>query len=199
MMKKRSTKMHLDDPLRLTDTGNSEQFARDHSENAQFVPEWGAWTVWDGSGRWSRDAVRHVNRMAVRTVKQMTRDVLQQHERADKILVPFERVLPRMKGLMSKRTVGTLTRAEAKELNAFEKKYEPARDGLASAKRCLAWAKRSASAERLTAMLKRAGHEESVETSQASFDCEEWLFNAKNGTIDLRTGKLRTHRQADLI
>jgi putative DNA primase/helicase len=33
----------------------------------------------------------------------------------------------------------------------------------------------------------------------AQFDADPWLFNCLNGTIDLRTGKLRDHNPADLL
>jgi putative DNA primase/helicase len=30
-------------------------------------------------------------------------------------------------------------------------------------------------------------------------DTNPWLFNVENGTIDLKTGELREHRQEDMI
>jgi P4 family phage/plasmid primase-like protien len=38
-----------------------------------------------------------------------------------------------------------------------------------------------------------------VPVTPTQFDADPWLLNAKNGTIDLRTGELREHRREDLI
>jgi putative DNA primase/helicase len=35
--------------------------------------------------------------------------------------------------------------------------------------------------------------------SMSELDCDPWLFNLQNGTLDLRTGKLRPHRPENLI
>jgi putative DNA primase/helicase len=41
--------------------------------------------------------------------------------------------------------------------------------------------------------------ETEVAISAADFDCDPWLLNCYNGTIDLRTGNLRAHSPIDLI
>jgi hypothetical protein len=40
--------------LNLTDLGNAERFARDHSGGVKFCHEWGSWFIWDGK-YWKRD------------------------------------------------------------------------------------------------------------------------------------------------
>lgn len=59
------------------------------------------------------------------------------------------------------------------------------------------WARKSQSRERLTAMAALAQPEVAVTPDE--LDADAWAFNCRNGTIDLRTGELRPHRQADLI
>lgn len=59
------------------------------------------------------------------------------------------------------------------------------------------WARKSQSRERLTAMAALAQSEVAVTPDE--LDADAWAFNCRNGTIDLRTGELRPHRQADLI
>lgn len=60
-------------------------------------------------------------------------------------------------------------------------------------------AKRSESAGRLEAMLNLARFCEGVPVTANRLDADHWLLNCPNGTLDLRTGGLREHRQADLI
>lgn len=48
-------------------------------------------------------------------------------------------------------------------------------------------------------MVQAARLDPSVQCGQMDFDDDPWLLNCRNGTIDLRTGELRPHQQADLI
>jgi len=58
---------------------------------------------------------------------------------------------------------------------------------------------RSQKADRLRGMLELAQSDPAVAIVPADFDGDPWLLNVENGTIDLRTSELRTHRRADLI
>lgn len=60
-----------------------------------------------------------------------------------------------------------------------------------------AWAHRSESRHILTAMVDLARHKRPV--TPDLLDVDPWLLNVYNGTLDLRTGKLRPHRREDLI
>jgi len=53
--------------------------------------------------------------------------------------------------------------------------------------------------ERLAAMLALAQSEDGIPILPDELDRDPWLLNVQNGTLDLRTGKLRRHNQADLI
>jgi putative DNA primase/helicase len=57
----------------------------------------------------------------------------------------------------------------------------------------------SASEARLRAMTSLAESELDVLVSPRDLDSDPWLFNVKNGTVDLRMGELREHRREDLI
>lgn len=52
---------------------------------------------------------------------------------------------------------------------------------------------------RLDAMLKSATSEHGIAQKWADFDADPWVLNVANGTIDLRTGKLRAHRKEDQL
>lgn len=60
-------------------------------------------------------------------------------------------------------------------------------------------ASKSESAPRLRAMLEVASTEPELSTTTQMLDGNPWLFNVQNGTIDLRTGKLKPHNRNDLI
>jgi putative DNA primase/helicase len=78
--------------------------------------------------------------------------------------------------------------AEAAELNEADDR-----------KKLTSWAVASESEARLRAAVKLAETERPVIVEPKQLDAEPWLFNAANGTIDLRTGQLREHRRDDLL
>jgi putative DNA primase/helicase len=51
----------------------------------------------------------------------------------------------------------------------------------------------------ITAMLNLAKSEPSIAIRPSDLDADPWLLTVNNGTLDLRTGKLRPHEQRDLI
>jgi hypothetical protein len=61
------------------------------------------------------------------------------------------------------------------------------------------WAGDSAKRARIEAMIALARSEQEMAARSSDFDADPFLFNVLNGTIDLRTGELRPHRQTDLI
>jgi putative DNA primase/helicase len=61
------------------------------------------------------------------------------------------------------------------------------------------WSLKSESANRLQAMLQIARSLPPIAVCAESFNRDPWLLNCLNGTIDLRTGKLRPHNPADMI
>lgn len=61
------------------------------------------------------------------------------------------------------------------------------------------WAKASERRERIAAMLALAATEDPIAIDHEALDRDPWLLNCTNGTLDLRTGELRPHRQEDLL
>jgi len=57
----------------------------------------------------------------------------------------------------------------------------------------------SESARRRKALIEVASWIPELNIKTDDLDRDPWLFNVKNGTIDLRTGEMREHRQEDLI
>lgn len=60
-------------------------------------------------------------------------------------------------------------------------------------------AAKSESDNRLTGMINLAQSEPGIPIKLIDLDTNHWLFNCRNGTIDLRSGRLLPHRKEDLI
>jgi len=63
----------------------------------------------------------------------------------------------------------------------------------------VAHALRSESDSRLRAMIHLAQSEPGIPVLPEDFDANPWLLNVENGTLDLRTGELRSHSRDDLV
>lgn len=63
----------------------------------------------------------------------------------------------------------------------------------------LAHIKKSFSLHSLKAMVELAQSEPGIPVTPDMFDCDPWLFNVQNGTLDLRTAELRPHHRDDLL
>lgn len=63
----------------------------------------------------------------------------------------------------------------------------------------IAAVRRAESSFGVTACLKMASTRPGVAIDHEALDADPWLFNVRNGTVDLRTGQLRPHAPADLL
>lgn len=61
------------------------------------------------------------------------------------------------------------------------------------------WARASERRERISAMIDLTRSEDGIPVLPQALDCDPWLFNCPNGTLDLRAGELREHSQHDYI
>ena len=66
-------------------------------------------------------------------------------------------------------------------------------------KHVASWAVKSESVQHLQGMIKLTESEENIPILQNQLDIDPWLLNCSNGTIDLRTGELKSHDKNDLI
>lgn len=69
----------------------------------------------------------------------------------------------------------------------------------ATARDLTAFARTTASARGISAMLTLAKSEPGVPILPGQLDCDPWALNVLNGTLDLRTGELRAHERAEYI
>jgi len=71
-------------------------------------------------------------------------------------------------------------------------------DGEDSTKKAIKWALDSHDARRIRAMVSLARSSDTLAISVSELDADPWALNVANGTLDLRTGKLRRHSPGDL-
>lgn len=67
------------------------------------------------------------------------------------------------------------------------------------AEECIGFARYTSSVKAIGEMLKAASSEPSIPVTASDLDSSYWDLNCPNGTLDLRTGTLRSHSPADLI
>lgn len=96
--------------------------------------------------------------------------------------------------LEDKMQVTTMAKAVAKEILVEAYNSSPK-----LAQEVSLWATKSQDERRVAAMIKMARSEPEVCTTLDGFDLGLYDLNLLNGTLDLRTGKLRPHNPADLI
>lgn len=87
----------------------------------------------------------------------------------------------------------------ANQLYAAAPKSEAAEAAKKDAERVLAWCVGSQNERRLAAMVALARTFSAVAIVHDKLDADPELLNVENGTLDLRTGELRSHRRADLM
>ncbi len=161
-------------PLQETDIANGRRFVADHGDNVRFVADWKRWVVFDGR-RWAIDESETlVQYLAKETAIRMGVEAAQSvADAADKAV---------------KATGNDVDKAEAnKNLKAATAglKHAQKTHDIRDIKRML----ESAKSERLV----------NVQRGRDVFDLHHHLFNAWNGTIDLRDGILRLHRREDFL
>src|SRR6266540_1116946 len=88
---------------------------------------------------------------------------------------------------------------EAAEVAPTDDSPAAERQAEARRKAILAWAFKTQGGGRLRAMLELAASEPGVPVLPTDLDRDPWALNVRNGTVDLRTGRLRPHRRADLL
>ena len=115
----------------------------------------------------------------------------------------FWRSDPTSEGAIATGFIDGLSRLIARESSALSRRASDETDEdrrkslMAQAEALLKWAVQSENERTIAAGLKLTKHALLIEYH--TLNADPWLFNVQNGTIDLRTGKLRPHNPADLI
>jgi len=163
----------------LTDLGNARRLVRLYSRDLRFVSEWG-WLVWDGK-RWTPDLNGQVMRWAKKTALNLYDDAADALARAERSTREEERCAAAGDKAGAARAAGEGAKHQ-ETANELKK-----------------WARTSQMRQRLEAMVALAQSELAVVARPDAFDRDPFLFCCDNGTIDLRTGELRSHQRGDMI
>jgi putative DNA primase/helicase len=156
-----------------TDLRNAERLIEWYGSELRYVGAWKKWLAWDGS-RWRLDDAGHAHTFAKETAR-------------------------RILGVAQERQIAaTSALAKATETGNDEARTK-AEKAAACASKDVAHAIKSQAAPRIAAMLTVAQSDPAIVVVHAALDSDPMLLNVANGTIDLRTGKLRDHDRADLI
>lgn len=91
------------------------------------------------------------------------------------------------------------TAAKIKELGKVDDDDQTRKQQLAMLMKLLAHCLKWEDTRRLNACLESARSEPGIPVVPKQLDADRYLLNVLNGTVDLRTGKLREHRREDLI
>jgi putative DNA primase/helicase len=162
-----------------TDLRNAERVIERHGENIRYVPTWNKWLVWDGA-RWGVDDTGGAMRSATDTMRAFLAETFD----------------------VAASARGELAEEEAQAIDgdeASKRRIVAAKRKVTASDRLFQWAVSSQNAGKLQSMLTVAKSFAEIATHHDRLDADPWLFNVRNGTIDLRTGLLREHRRDDLI
>lgn len=154
-----------------TDLGNSERFVRDHVSVLRYVGAWEKWLFFDGK-RWYRDATGIADDLAKVSVRSMLAEAGNDHAAAV---------------------------SAAERASEDPEVLEVAKDRRRQAQGALDWALQSHDAARIGAMVRLARSARELCIPYESLDADPLAINVDNGTLDLRTGKLRPHDPRSLV
>lgn len=157
----------------FTDVANAEKLVARHLDELRYVATWGKWIFWDGK-RWTIDNGDSALRYAVLTARAMMKEA-REH--------------------MNAATEYAQEAAASGDDDAILK----SKSKIKWAMKAIDWAQKSHSRPRLEAMLAVACADQRIAIRHDKLDTDKWLLNVENGTIDLRTGLMRSHLREDLI
>jgi P4 family phage/plasmid primase-like protien len=160
----------LTEPRGRTEVANSMRFAEMHGRKSRFCGPQDKWYLFDDR-RWLIDQSHEVDALA----KQVSASIWQEGEELQKD-------------------------AQDQKKSAEDESEEEAAAALEkTAADVLKFARASSCATVIRHFVDLARSEPGIPILPDAFDQDPYLFNVYNGTLDLRTGELRPHRQDDYI
>lgn len=177
----------------LTELGNADRLADATAAVLRYVHPWKSWLSWDGT-RWRRDD-RGSNQEAAKTVvRELFTMAASARIRADRLRAEHADVVAAA-STQDRSKEAKQTRDSARQSPV----YQEVEKSKAIAEAMLVWAMRSSTAKVIGNMATLARSEPRIVAEPGEFDSEKLIFNVRNGTLDLETGKLHAHRQSDKI
>lgn len=167
----------------FTELGLAERFLDRHVKNVRYEPSWDAWVVWNGK-YWDREAG---DMIVQRFMKETVRSIPSEADAHYAELLNAKELFEQTQGDIN---VSEIARAKAE--HDYEMKKALIDEIHKFAIKCETYSK-------ISAALRLARDDTRILIHVDMLDTDPWLLNFKNGTVDLRTGAFREHRQADLI
>jgi putative DNA primase/helicase len=153
-----------------TDLGLAIRVADAHGLDLRHCHTWRRWFVFDGC-RWRPDDTGEVVWRVKKTVADLFRDSLREADR-------IQREIRTTQGNQGKKQL----KEELKIVHGLQK-----------------WLVSCEDAKNTNAAIDLLRSEPGIPVRPADLDRDPWLLNCPNGTIDLKTGKLRPHDRRDLL
>jgi putative DNA primase/helicase len=161
--------MSVAEDIHLTDVGNGLRLVQQFGKDLRYVTTWKKWLIWQ-DGRWVIDEGGTVEWHAKQVIAGLYR--------------------------WAQDKIGKLASTEIPEDETLKKARA---DELSQVTAILKWAHSSESGTHIELMVRRARVNPAIQVRHEDLDANPMLFQVMNGTIDLKTGKLRQPRQSDLI
>lgn len=178
---------------RLTEIGNAQRLADANISRLRYVHPWKTWLAWDGR-RWRRDSTGAELEAAKVVVEQLFGIAEGAGARAEKLAADHAEVIAAA-SVAARTADAKKIRDEARSSQAYQLTAQAQLEMAA----ILAWAKASATWKITSNMVKLASSDPRLVANPDEFDRDPWLLNVQNGTLDLRTGDIRPHRQSDKL
>lgn len=157
----------------LTDLGNGQRFATQHTGRALYVEQWG-WLIWNGQ-KWEIDESGLAMLLAKQTVKRLHAEAQDLIDRTKQAFKQAEQA-----GDENDPEKAAAAQEKAKALQTL-------------ANQVLGWALKSQARPRIESILALGKSEPGIAARPADFDRDSWLLNCANGVLDLKTGELSSH------
>ena len=168
-----------------TDTGNAIRLHARYGHHFRFIPEANKFfTYLDREGRYQLDTEFHVMAYAKKTAAyiDMERDCVSPptDEDGNPLMLPI--LAPGEKPTAEQQAILDRFAAYESQKKALDR-----------------WGEQSRSKTRLQAMIELVKDEPDTTIAKARFDADNYLLNCKNGVLDLKTGRLLTHKREYLM
>lgn len=178
---------------RHTQVDNAERFVAANHHRLRYIEKRKQWKKYDGK-RWADVGIGAAMEAAKAISEELFAEAGDARKQADGLSAQHAEVIA--KATSKSQSGGAKEqRAEAQASNEFREYV----DAESEAKQRMAWAKESSYAAALKAMVELASSDPKIAADDDDFDRDLMLLNVQNGTLDLRTGKLREHRPEDML
>jgi len=184
----------------FTDMGNGERLIDRHGNKIRYSFESGKWLYWTGKkweysnkgeiNQYAKDTIRHIPKWNIKKLEKERGDLTTES-------LKLQTDLYELKKDADETTQGQIAELE-EQIKSISIRHKEINEEILLEEAKIKFSKKSEENARVNAMIALAKHEVGITVGLEEFDRDKWFFNCDNGTIDLRTGTLKTHNRLDL-